>query len=86
MSLMTLWKHWMRNRRISFYENQHAMRRAVETAGPVDMSWLTDEALMRIVEQEPGTLRAEAAHHRLEERARERRAAAMGDASTPLAN
>ncbi|HEX7776533.1 MAG TPA: hypothetical protein VF449_08395, partial [Parvibaculum sp.] len=76
MLLTALWKHWMARRRMSFYESQHAMRRAVETAGPVDMSWLTDEALMRIVEAEPGSLRAEAAHHRLEERARERLAAA----------
>jgi hypothetical protein len=84
MLLSALWKTWMGRRRMSFYESQHAMRRALETAGPVDMSWLTDEALMRIVEQEPGSLRAEAAHHRLEERARERRAAAMTGSDTVI--
>jgi hypothetical protein len=84
MSLAGLWKLWMKQRRISFYDSQHAMRRAIETAGPVDIGWLTDEALMRIVEQEAGTLRAEAAHHRLEERARERLAAAIMGSNTVI--
>lgn len=76
MLLLELWKKlFRRRRRVSFYDSS-LMRHAVETAGPTNMSWLTDEALNRIVETEPHTLRAEAAHHELEARARERLAAA----------
>lgn len=75
MLLSAFWKRLTkRRRRTSFYES-HLMRQAAETAGPVNISWLTDEALTRIIENEPYTLRAEAAHHQLEIRARERRIA-----------
>lgn len=87
MRLANIWKLWKKNRRLSFYESQHVMRRAAETAGPVDISWLSDEALMRIVEGEPGTIRAEAAHYCLEQRARERLASAVSGADAqPLRN
>jgi hypothetical protein len=77
MLLSAFWKRLTkRRRRVSFYESD-LMRKAAETSGPVNISWLTDEALDRIVTTEPHTLRAEAAHHELEMRARERRAAAM---------
>lgn len=76
MLLMELGKKlFKRRRRVSFYDS-NLMRHAVETTGPVNISWLTDEALNRIVETEPHTLRAEAAHHELEARARDRLAAA----------
>lgn len=76
MLLSELWKRLTkRRRRVSFYES-HLMRKATETAGPVNISWLTDEALIRIVETEPHTLRAEAAHYELELRARQSHAAA----------
>jgi len=76
MLLLELGKKLFRRRRkVSFYDS-NLMRRAIETSGPVNISWLTDEVLNRIVETEPHTLRAEAAHHELEARARERLAAA----------
>lgn len=76
MLLSELWKKLFKHRRrISFYDSK-LMRRAIETSGPTNMSWLTDEVLNRIVETEPHTLRAEAAHYELEARARERLAAA----------
>ncbi|HEY4343055.1 MAG TPA: hypothetical protein VGN05_01805 [Parvibaculum sp.] len=77
MFLSAFWRRLTgRRRRVSFYDSD-LMRKAAETAGPVNISWLTEEALNRIVENEPHTLRAEAAHHELESRARERLAAAM---------
>ncbi len=85
MLLTAFWKKLTRRRRrVSFYDSD-LMRKAAETSGPVNISWLTDEVLNRIVETEPHTLRAEAAHHELEARARERRAAAIPSAH-PLVN
>jgi hypothetical protein len=69
MPLSRFWRHLKRrSRRVSFYDS-HVMREAFRTAGPVSVSWLTDEALHSIVENEPGSLRAEIARHELDLRA-----------------
>lgn len=81
MLLFEIWRYLVGRRRASFYETQDAMRQAIETAGPVDISWLTEEALLHIAETEPHTLRAEAAMHEIESRMRERIVAA---ARTPF--
>lgn len=65
-----------RNRRISFYESE-TMRQAAESAPPVQLAWLTDETLHRIVETEGNSLRAEIAAHEIEMR-QQRRASALG--------
>ncbi|MGB3809149.1 MAG: hypothetical protein WA943_03575 [Parvibaculum sp.] len=78
MLLSAFWKHLTkRRRRVSFYETQHQMRRAIERPGPTDILLMSDEALKKIVEKEPRTLRGEAAHHELETRLRERRLAVL---------
>ncbi|MGV8995723.1 MAG: hypothetical protein ACOH12_02110 [Parvibaculaceae bacterium] len=48
-------------------------------SGPVNMAWLTNEALETIVQTEPHTLRSEIAHHELEMRAIRARREAMPD-------
>ncbi len=69
MLLTRFWRYIRGQRhRVSFYDST-VMRQAVETAGPVNMAWLTNEALEMIVQSEPHSLRAEAAHHELEMRA-----------------
>ena len=69
MLLMRFWRYMRgQKRRVSFYDSA-VMRQAVETSGPVNMAWLTDEALEIIVQTEPHTLRSEAAHHEFEMRA-----------------
>lgn len=73
MSLLDFWRLLTGRRRVSFYDSQEVMRRAVEEMDPMDLTSLSDEALWRIVEEEPRSIRAEAAHRQLEWRARERR-------------
>lgn len=69
MMLTRFWRYLTRQkRRVSFYESK-VMRQAVEMAGPINLAWLTNEALETIVQTEPHTLRAEVAHHELEMRA-----------------
>jgi len=79
MWLTRFWRYLTgQRRRVSFYDSA-VMRQAIETAGPVNMAWLTDEALEIIVETEPHTLRAEVAHHELEMRAIRTRGEAIPD-------
>lgn len=79
MLLQDLWKLFRRHRqRVSFYDSD-VMREAVKTSGPVNIGWLTDDALHQIVETEPNSLRSEYAHHELEMRAIRRRQASMPD-------
>lgn len=79
MLLQDLWRHFRRRRhRVSFYESD-VMREAVKTSGPVNIGWLTDDALRKIVETEPNTIRSEYAHHELEMRAVHRRQANIPD-------
>ncbi len=79
MLLQDMWRHFRRHRRrVSFYDSD-VMREAVKTAGPVNIGWLTDDALREIVETEPNTIRSEYAHHELEMRAIRRRQSSMPD-------
>lgn len=69
MLFTRLWRYMTGNRRrVSFYDST-VMRQAFEMSGPVNMAWLTSEALEIIVQTEPHTLRSEIAHHELEMRA-----------------
>lgn len=79
MSLADLWRLFAGRRRVSFYDSQEVMRRAVERNGPMDLTNLSDEALWRIVEEEPNSLRAEAAHRQLEWRVQARRMSKTSD-------
>lgn len=66
MSLADLWRLWTGRRRVSFYDSQHVMRRAVEEKGPIDLTSLSDDELRRLVMEESNTARALAARHQLE--------------------
>tara|TARA_R110000824_G_scaffold118960_14_gene272245 strand:+ start:380137 stop:380397 length:261 start_codon:yes stop_codon:yes gene_type:complete len=64
-----------RSSRISFYESE-TMRQAAESAPPIQLAWLSDEALHRIVETEGKSLRAEIAAHEIEMRQNRRTSSA----------
>ena len=77
MLFSTFWKHLTRRRRrVSFYDSQMMSGHGVDGEN-LNFSLFPDKTLERIIEFEPNTLRAEAAHHELEARARQRRAAAI---------
>ncbi|KAB7742763.1 hypothetical protein F2P47_01115 [Parvibaculum sedimenti] len=69
MSFMSFWKHLTRRRRISFYDSQHAMRAAIASLGPIDLTRLSDDELRRIVAEEPDSMRGDAARRHLAWRA-----------------
>ena len=76
MLFSAFWKHLTRRRRrLSFYETQLTSGNGVDGGNP-NFSLFPDKTLEHIVEFEPNTLRAEAAHHELEKRARQHRKAA----------
>ncbi|MEN6544209.1 hypothetical protein [Parvibaculum sp.] len=70
MSFSNLWRYLTRRRRISFYDSQHAMRAAIASLGPIDLTRLSDEELRHIVAEEPDSPRGEAARRQLDWRAR----------------
>lgn len=65
MSFMDFWKHLTRRRRISFYDSQHAMRAAIASLGPIDLTRLSEDELRRIVAEEPDSMRGDAARRHL---------------------
>ncbi len=65
MSLSDFWKHLLGRRRMSFYDSQHVMRQAIASVGPIDFTCLSDDALRRIIEEEPASVRVEAARQQL---------------------
>jgi len=65
MSFSYFWRHLIGRRRISYYESQHVMRQAIASVGPIDFTCLSDEALRHIIDEEPASVRVEAARQQL---------------------
>lgn len=69
MSFSDFWRQLTGRRRMSFYDSQHVMRQAIANVGPIDLTCLSDDALRRIIEEEPASVRVEAARQQLAWRA-----------------
>lgn len=73
MWISAFWKYLTRRRRrASFYDTQLTSGHGVDGEN-LNFSLFPDKTLEHILEFEPNTLRAEAAHHELEKRAHQRR-------------